>query len=243
MSGASLHGIATPHIASPPPPPHAMSLASVVPGGTHLNPPTPSATTPWGILVPPKLAQKIWRGQFIEMNELLQKKLGQPDEGLGQTSERRKKRRVTGILQWVECFHSYIGVVAQQQPDRVVDLLAYASLIVHAAQKFKGEGWQQYDRNFHKFAEVHPGGSEHILVDAGLLRSTVSHPLQAMLQPRPRDPRVRRFYPSSRNNHERETSNRPPTTNSAPLRPGPNLHELEQAFLLITIMHISAHLP
>jgi hypothetical protein len=64
---------------------------------------------------------------------------------------------VTSILQWVECFHTYIGVVAQLQPARVMDLLAYASLIVQAARRFKGEGWMQYDNNFRKQAETHPG--------------------------------------------------------------------------------------
>ncbi len=35
----------------------------------------------------------------------------------------------------------YMGVVIQQQPSRALDLLAYASLVVHAARKYKGEGW------------------------------------------------------------------------------------------------------
>jgi hypothetical protein len=110
--------------------------------------------------VPPKLAQRIWRGEFIEMAELLPEKLGQSDEankkaGEGET-RKRKRSRVSNALQWVECFNSYISVVAQQQPARVTDLLGYVSLIVHAARKFKGEGWVQYDRNFRRHAETHP---------------------------------------------------------------------------------------
>jgi hypothetical protein len=42
----------------------------------------------------------------------------------------KKGDKVTNILQWVECFHTYIGVVAQLQPAWLMDLLAYASLIV-----------------------------------------------------------------------------------------------------------------
>ena len=79
------------------------------------------------------------------MAELLPEKLGQaeePEKKVGEGDSRKRKRvRVASVLQWVECFHSYIGVVAQQQPARVTDLLGYASLIVHAARKFKGEGW------------------------------------------------------------------------------------------------------
>lgn len=95
------------------------------------------------------------------MAELLPERLGQAEEANKKAGEgenrKRKRTRVASALQWVECFHSYIGVVAQQQPARVADLLAYASLIVHAARKFKGEGWVQYDRNFRKHAETHPG--------------------------------------------------------------------------------------
>ena len=89
----------------------------------------------------------------------LPEKLGQPDDTPNHSGDKPKpkKRRIASALQWVECFHTYIGVVAQLQPHRVADLLAYASLIVHASRKFKGEGWLQYDRNFRKFAEVHPG--------------------------------------------------------------------------------------
>jgi hypothetical protein len=104
------------------------------------------------MLVPPKLAQWIWRGEFVDMLELSPELLGQAEDGGNQTGEgeskKRKRKRVTSILQWVECFHTYIGVVAQLQPARVMDLLAYASLIVQAARRFKGEGWMQYDKNF-----------------------------------------------------------------------------------------------
>lgn len=118
-----------------------------------------TAMTPAGVRVPSKLAQRIWAGQFVDMAELLPEKLGQPEQVDQEDKEARKRRRkrIVSALQWIECFHSYIGLVAQQQPARVADLLAYASLIVHAARKFKGEAWLQYDANFRKFAEAHPG--------------------------------------------------------------------------------------
>ena len=125
----------------------------------NISAPSPQALTPGGFLVPPKLAQRIWKGNFIDMYELLPEKLGRSEEISSQDLDgtKRKRRKVTSALQWVECFHTYIGVIAQQQPGRVTDLLAYASLIVHAARKFKGEGWLQYDKFFRKYAEVHPG--------------------------------------------------------------------------------------
>ena len=106
---------------------------------------------PSGVAIPPKLAQKIWRGDFVEMTELLPDKLGQLDPpetsgSKGADKKRSKGKRVANILQWVECFHSYIGVMVQQQPTRTQDLLAYASLVVHAARKYKGEGWTVFVR-------------------------------------------------------------------------------------------------
>ena len=120
----------------------------------------PAAVSPGGNRVPPKLAQRIWSGEFIEMVELLPERLGQAEDscinvGEGE-SRKRKWSRMFSALQWVECFHTYISVIAQQQPARVPDLLGYASLIVHAARKFKGEGWLQYDKNFRRHAETHP---------------------------------------------------------------------------------------
>ena len=116
------------------------------------------AIVPSGVGVPPKLAQRIWAGEFIEMYELLPEKLGQVNVAGPSREDGRRTRgkRVTNILQWVECFHSYMGIVVQAQPERTQDFLAYASLIVHAARKYKGEGWATYDRNFCRQAAVHP---------------------------------------------------------------------------------------
>ena len=120
----------------------------------------PPAIAPSGVGIPAKVAQRIWKGEFVEMAELLPEKLGQADS-LPSTSkedkQKARKKRVASILQWVECFHTYIGVLVQQHPGRTQDLLAYASLVVHAARKYRGEGWATYDRNFRKKAAAHPG--------------------------------------------------------------------------------------
>ena len=160
------------------------SVASLVPQFT-VAPSVPAAMAetstlaiaPSGVAIPPKLAQKIWRGDFVEMTELLPDKLGQldPPETSGSKDADKKRSKgkwVANILQWVECFHSYIGVTVQQQPTRTQDFLAYASLVVHAARKYKGEGWTVYDKNFRKRASS-PGRkverAEHAPLDPGFL--------------------------------------------------------------------------
>ena len=137
----------------------APPLPSLQPGTSGTTNGQP-AIAPSGVGIPSKLAQKIWGGgEFVEMFELLPEKLGQADSHPSTSKEDKKKRdkRVANILQWVECFHTYVGVLVQTQPTRTQDLLAYASLVVHAARKFKGDGWATYDRNFRKKAAAHQG--------------------------------------------------------------------------------------
>ena len=117
---------------------------------------------PCAVPVPAKLAQRIRRKEFVDMALLLPECLSQLTEDRPksdpreETKGKKARRKVVNILQWVECFHTYISVVVVQQPSRVADLLGYASLIVHAARKFKGDGWVQYDRNFRKRAAAAP---------------------------------------------------------------------------------------
>ena len=85
----------------------------------------PPAIAPSGVGISAKVAQRIWKGEFVEMAELLPEKLGQADS-LPSTSkedkQKARKKRVASILQWVECFHTYIGVLVQQHPGRTQDL-------------------------------------------------------------------------------------------------------------------------
>lgn len=51
----------------------------------------------------------------MDMGELLPERMGADDtcNRAGETEVRKRKRRkVTSVLQWVECFNTYIGVIA-----------------------------------------------------------------------------------------------------------------------------------
>ena len=87
------------------------------------------------------------------MSELLPEKLGAQEESKGSDSKKPKRKRKSDILQWVECFNAYTSALLVHTASRASDLL---SLIVHAARKFKGEGWIQYDINFRKRAAAFP---------------------------------------------------------------------------------------
>lgn len=92
------------------------------------------------------------------MAELIPSQFGQAGDDSDKRGGRKPKRpKAANIAQWVEGFNAYIGAIAYYQPERVQDLLAYSSLIVHASRKYKGDSWVQYDANFRKRAAAHPG--------------------------------------------------------------------------------------
>ena len=99
---------------------------------------------PNAVLVPQSLVSKIRNNEFIELAELA------GDSRDRMAMEKPRKKRISSVLQWVECFNSYVAIL--NQPEWVPDLLAYSSLIVHAARKFQGEGWMYYDRSIRKRA-------------------------------------------------------------------------------------------
>ena len=145
--------------------PYQPTLASTILPPVPLNRGTETQAItvgPNALPISPKLAQKILKGEFVEMVELLPESMGQDEEKDKESTHegpKRKKRRISNALQWTECFNAYITVVATREPSRVPDLLAYASLIVRASRMYQGDGWAHYDRTFRKKAAAFPGKS------------------------------------------------------------------------------------
>ena len=101
--------------------------------------------------MPKKLANKIESGEFVDMAELLPDRLGctrslaLEDKG---GVPKSKRRAVTNILEWIQCFSVYIAIIALKYPERVPDLLGYQSLIIDASIQYEGDSWVGYDRRF-----------------------------------------------------------------------------------------------
>ena len=135
------------------------SVAGSIPVPAAQQPQTGSVPQPQGgrkqsvvigpnaTLVPHTLVAKIRNNEFVELGELAgdslayQEKTGACSSSCEEKARRSKRQRINNILQWVECFNAYMIIL--DQPERTPDMLAYSSLIVHAARKFKGEGWLQ----------------------------------------------------------------------------------------------------
>ena len=105
--------------------------------------------------VPAKLVGRIWKGEFIDMAELLRDNLEAQRRGGWQdmpsssaSGLSRQRREVPDLLSWVQCFGVYTAVVASRYPERVQKLLAYQTLMVWEARRCGGKGCLSYDSYF-----------------------------------------------------------------------------------------------
>ena len=96
------------------------------------------------------------------MSDLLPDRLGfnatplledDKDEARGR---KLKRRQVSNILEWVQCFGIYMAVLTEKRPEWVPDLLGYQALILEARMEYVGDGWLGYDRRFRQRAAANP---------------------------------------------------------------------------------------
>ena len=107
--------------------------------------------------VPTKIASKIRRGEFVDMGELLPEFWVPPREDDAQAKSEAKTRRVRSvqdIFTWIQCFGTYVSVLAPGQPQRIPELMAYQATIVRASQDYAGLAWVRYDAAFRRQAAL-----------------------------------------------------------------------------------------
>ena len=110
--------------------------------------------------VPAKLAEKITRWEFVDMAELLPECWSSfgPKESVSAPGTRfggyRRRRAVTDIATWVQCFATYVSVMSTPHPQAVPELLAYLIFVLRASQDFGGIAWVTYDAAFRRQALI-----------------------------------------------------------------------------------------
>ena len=101
--------------------------------------------------VPKKVAENIWRWDFVKMSELLPEFWGLA----GEECTLRRTRVVADIFTWVQNFmHTYVSVQSGQYPEMVPELMAYMAMIVRASQGFKDLAWVRCDVGFRRQAAL-----------------------------------------------------------------------------------------
>jgi len=89
--------------------------------------------------IPEKLVHCIQKGNFIDMAELLSANLeiaNATDEDHSKVNG-HKLQQVTNIMDWIQCFSTYIAVVSCTKPECVVDLVAYLNVIIMGQRSFQ----------------------------------------------------------------------------------------------------------
>ena len=113
--------------------------------------------------IPIKMAQKIWRNEFIELHDLLPARLGIPEptllDVLTKPDSVKPRKEISTIQQWALCFNTYMAVLTRRQPERIRDLLAYSSIIIKASEEYDDAPWLQYDMRFRRLAATEPSRS------------------------------------------------------------------------------------
>ena len=106
--------------------------------------------------VPPKLAAKIRRWEFVDMAEMLPEywsSTKSEDEDQKRVPPRRT-RQVTDIFTWIQCFASYTSVLAGHYVECVPEMMAYLVIITRVSQDFSGLAWVRYDASFRHQAAI-----------------------------------------------------------------------------------------
>ena len=120
--------------------------------------------------------KRIQAGEFLDMAELLPDRLG-IRAGCADKDEKKpklKKRRVTGILEWVQCYCIYTAVVLAKFPERNLDMLGYMALIVEACMEYEGDSWLGYDRRFRQMVAATPGATWPSLARRGHIAASIA---------------------------------------------------------------------
>ena len=103
----------------------------------------------------PKTAEKILRGQFVDMVELLPDAWRWEDTASQLPAHRPRRPPVTEITVWVECFSLMAGVITSRYPEKAHHMFRYLRTIVRASRNFEGTAWVSYDAAFRRQAAVH----------------------------------------------------------------------------------------
>jgi hypothetical protein len=128
------------------------------------------------------LAERIWLGEYIDLQELLPARLGAPTTTVLEAllkPDKATKKGITSIEDWVVCFNTYVSVVALRNPERVRDMLAYSSTIVKASKGYVGSPWLEYDVQFRQQMATQPD-TEWAKIDASIWTVQIA---QAMAKP------------------------------------------------------------
>ena len=102
--------------------------------------------------VPPKLAGRIIRGEFVALHELLPECLVDASEANRPATKARAKKRILDLNTWLQCFALYVGGLGPVKLAYIPQLMAYMVTIIRVSQEFEGTAWAVYDDAYRRQA-------------------------------------------------------------------------------------------
>ena len=113
------------------------------------------------------IRQKIKRGEFVELEKLLQKRTQfEPEEKRLQLVNRDgesffvpstdKETKIDGIKKWEQAFRVYITIYCEANPLRSGEILQYVDVIHRAARIFSWDNVARYDYVFRQLMAAKP---------------------------------------------------------------------------------------
>ena len=134
----------------------AATIANLLPSANPgLSPATAGVYIGEGLApIPPALAAKIRRGAFVDMGELLPEFWAVSREEDSNMKTDARSRKVTDIFTWLQCYGTYVSVLAPLYPEHVPELMAYMTTIIRASQDYAGLAWVRYDSAFRRQAAL-----------------------------------------------------------------------------------------
>ena len=108
--------------------------------------------------VPQKLVERIQKGEFVKMCELLPEFWIAPREGEDmsglKTAKSKGRKHTQEICVWLQCFAVYVAVMSARWPKRVPEMMAYMIHIIKTSQEYEGVSWFIYDEAYRRQAAV-----------------------------------------------------------------------------------------
>ena len=136
--------------------------------------------------VPPRLRDRIVRGEFVQFDDLLLESMSNTaDEPLNlavigdghlriHRSSTEIKRRVCNLGTWLEAWTVFCRVLVDAAPELAPDVLQYQSTITEASAKYSEDAWLTYDRRFRMALAAQPHRFAWGVIDPNLWQSCMT---------------------------------------------------------------------
>ena len=121
--------------------------------------------------VPPKIRERIIRGEYIDFVTLLPKTMFSgstepdsstfftvqlaPNSGDASIRPAAKPRKIASFANWMEAWNIYLAVCIDHMPSCAPSLIAYQCIITSASTQYPLESWLNYDVQFRTLAASH----------------------------------------------------------------------------------------